>query len=354
MGSSTENSAFFPARNPADPTRTPGGSSGGSAVAVAARMTPAALGTDTGGSVRQPAAYTGCVGVKPTYGRVSRFGLIAYASSLDVVGPMASDVRGAARLLEVIAGHDPHDGTSLDAPVDAYEAACERGVQGLRVGVPEEYFGAGLQPEVKERVEAAIRRLEREGATLIPVHLPHTRHAVATYYVLATAEASSNLSRFDGVRFGLRNEPPGGDVAAMYRATRGQGFGAEVKRRIVLGTYVLSHGYYDAYYRKAQQVRTLIRRDFDQVFGEVDVIATPTAPTVAFLLGEQVDDPLTMYLNDVYTLPANLAGLPALSVPVAPAPPAGGGPALPVGLQLLGPSLSEARLFAAAAVVEAG
>ncbi|MCS6898300.1 MAG: Asp-tRNA(Asn)/Glu-tRNA(Gln) amidotransferase subunit GatA [Myxococcales bacterium] len=353
MGSSTENSAFFPARNPADPTRTPGGSSGGSAVAVAARMIPGALGSDTGGSVRQPAAYTGCVGVKPTYGRVSRFGLIAYASSLDVVGPMASDVRGAARLLEVIAGHDPRDGTSLDQPVDAYEAACERGVRGLRVGVPEEYFGTGLQPEVKTQVEAAIHLLEREGATLVPVHLPHTRHAVATYYVIATAEASSNLARFDGVRFGLRHEPPAGDVTAMYEATRGKGFGPEVKRRIVLGTYVLSHGYYDAYYRKAQQVRTLIRRDFDQVFGEVDVIATPTAPTVAFLLGEQLDDPLTMYLNDVYTLPANLAGLPALSVPVAPAPPSGGGSPLPVGLQLLGPPLAEARLFAAAAVVEA-
>jgi aspartyl-tRNA(Asn)/glutamyl-tRNA(Gln) amidotransferase subunit A len=353
MGSSTENSAYFPARNPVDPTRTPGGSSGGSAVAVAARMTPGALGSDTGGSVRQPAAYTGCVGVKPTYGRVSRYGLIAYASSLDVVGPMATDVRGAARLLEVIAGHDPHDGTSLTAPVDGYEEACGRGVAGLRVGVPEEYFGAGLQPAVKASVEAALRRLEREGATLVPVHLPHTRHAVATYYVLATAEASSNLSRFDGVRFGLRKEPSGGDVSAMYGATRREGFGAEVRRRIVLGTYVLSHGYYDAYYRKAQQVRTLIRRDFDETFAAVDLIATPTAPTVAFLLGEQVDDPLTMYLNDIYTLPASLAGLPALSVPVAPAA-VGEGPPLPVGLQLIGPALAEARLFAAAAVVEAG
>jgi len=346
MGSSTENSAYFPARNPVDPTRTPGGSSGGSAVAVAARMTPGALGSDTGGSVRQPAAYTGCVGVKPTYGRVSRYGLIAFASSLDVVGPMASDVRGAARLLAVIAGHDPRDPTSLAAPVDDYEGACERGVAGLSIGVPEEYFTEGLDPAVGASVREALARLEREGATLVPVRLPHTRHAVATYYVLATAEASSNLSRFDGVRFGLRREPAGGDVAAMYGATRGEGFGPEVRRRILLGTYVLSHGYYDAYYRKAQQVRTLICRDFAEVFASVDLIAAPTAPTVAFALGAQIDDPLTMYLNDVYTLPASLAGLPALSVPARPA----GG--LPVGLQLIGPALAEGRLFAAAAVVE--
>jgi aspartyl-tRNA(Asn)/glutamyl-tRNA(Gln) amidotransferase subunit A len=353
MGSSTENSAYFPSKNPVDPSRTPGGSSGGSAVAVAGRMTPGALGSDTGGSVRQPAAYTGCVGVKPTHGRVSRFGLVAYASSLDVVGPMASDVRGAARLLDVIAGHDPRDSTSLEAPVPSHEEACGRGVRGLRVGVPEEYFAAGLAPEVAASVREAIGALEAQGAEVRPVRLPHTRHAVATYYVLATAEASSNLSRFDGVRFGLRVEPPGADLASMYGATRNEGFGPEVRRRILLGTYVLSHGYYEAYYLKAQQVRTLIRRDFLEVFSSVDLVATPTAPTAAFRLGEQIDDPLTMYLNDIYTLPASLAGLPALSVPVRPAPAAGATPALPVGLQLIGPALGEPVLFAAAAAVEA-
>lgn len=352
MGSSTENSAYFPAKNPVDPSRTPGGSSGGSAAAVVDRMTPGALGTDTGGSVRQPAAYTGCVGVKPTYGRVSRFGLVAYASSLDVIGTLARDVRGAARLLEVIAGHDPHDGTSLNVAVDAYEAACDHGVKGLRIGVPKEYFGDGIEGDVKASVERALSTLEGEGAQLIPIHLPHTKHAVATYYVLATAEASSNLSRFDGVRFGLRNEPAKTNLQKMYEATRGEGFGTEVQRRIVLGTYVLSHGYYDAYYRKAQQVRTLICRDFKQVFEQVDLIATPTSPTVAFLLGEQKEDPLTMYLNDICTLPASLAGLPALSIPVEPTPATSQRPPLPVGLQLIGPALAEARLFSVAAVVE--
>ncbi len=352
MGSSSENSSYGPVRNPHDLARTPGGSSGGSAAAVAARLVAGTLGSDTGGSVRQPASFCGCVGVKPTHGRVSRYGLLAYASSLDVIGPLANDVRGAARLLGVIAGHDPLDPTSIEAPIDDYEEACEHGVKGLRIGVPDEYFGKGVDPEVLASVWSALSRLEARGARLEPVTLPHTRHAVATYYVLATAEASSNLSRYDGARFGLRREPPGGGLDGMYEATRGEGFGAEVRRRIVLGTYVLSHGYYDAYYRKAQQVRTLIRRDFTETFAHVDLIATPTAPTVAFKLGELIDDPLTMYLNDICTLPASLAGLPALSVPVAPAPATSTRPALPVGLQLIGPPLREARLFAAAASVE--
>ena len=350
MGSSNENSAFFPARNPHDPSRVPGGSSGGSAASVAAKMTPASLGTDTGGSVRQPAAFTGVVGVKPTYGRVSRFGLVAFASSLDVVGPFASDVRGAARVLSVVAGHDPNDATCAERAVDDYEAACDGDVRGLRIGVPADYFAEGIQPAVETSIRAALASFERAGAKLVPIALPHTRFAVAVYYVLATAEASSNLARFDGVRFGMR--AAGKDLASMYEATRGAGFGPEVQRRIVLGTYVLSHGYYDAYYLKAQKVRTLVRRDFEEAFAKVDVIAAPTAPTVAFKLGEQIDDPLTMYLNDVYTLPASLAGLPAISVPAAPAKAEGDRPALPVGLQIIAPAFEEARMFRAAAAWE--
>jgi aspartyl-tRNA(Asn)/glutamyl-tRNA(Gln) amidotransferase subunit A len=345
MGSSTENSAFFPAKNPWDTTRAPGGSSGGSAVAVAAGMAAGALGSDTGGSIRQPASFTGTVGIKPTYGRVSRYGLIAFASSLDQVGPFAADVRGAARLLEVIAGHDPHDATSLPEPVGDFEEACGRDVAGLRVGVPEEYFAEGIDPQVAEVVREAIRGLERLGCTIHPVHLAHTRYAVATYYIIATAEASSNLARFDGVRYGLRVEPKG-DLAALYDATRGAGFGREVKRRILLGTYVLSAGYYDAYYLRAQRVRTLIRRDFDAAFAEVDVIAAPVSPVVPFKLGERLDDPLAMYLADIYTLPASLAGVPALSVPCGMARPPEGGPLLPVGLQLIAPALQEERLCA--------
>ena len=348
MGSSNENSAFGPAKNPWDPARTPGGSSGGSAVAVAAGMTPGALGSDTGGSIRQPAALTGVVGVKPTYGRVSRYGLIAFASSLDQIGPFAADVRGAARLLEVISGHDPRDATSLDAPVGAYEAACGRDPRGLRVGVPEEYFAAGIEPGVEAAVRAAIDGLRGLGCEVRPVRLPHTRHAVAAYYIVATAEASSNLARFDGVRFGLRQEGEQGDLRGLYERTRGQGFGREVKRRILLGTYVLSAGYYDAYYLRAQKVRTVIRRDFEEAFREVDLLAAPVSPTTAFRLGDRVDDPLAMYLADVYTLPASLAGLPALSVPCGLAAPPGGGSALPVGLQLIGPALAEERLFTAA------
>ncbi|APR79625.1 Aspartyl-tRNA(Asn) amidotransferase subunit A [Minicystis rosea] len=346
MGSSNENSAFFPARNPWDTTRAPGGSSGGSAVAVSAGMAAGALGSDTGGSIRQPAAFTGTVGIKPTYGRVSRHGLVAFASSLDQVGPFASDVRGAARLLEVISGHDPLDATSLDTPVGDYEEACGRDVAGLRIGVPEEYFGQGLAPGVEATVREAIRRLERLGCVVRPVNLAHTRYAVATYYIIATAEASSNLARLDGVRFGLRVEPQGGDLSALYDATRGAGFGREVKRRILLGTYVLSAGYYDAYYLRAQRVRTLIRRDFDDAFSTVDVIAAPVSPVVAFKLGERIDDPLAMYLADVYTLPASLAGMPAMSLPCGlTAPPEGGSP-LPVGLQLIAPALQEERLCA--------
>jgi aspartyl-tRNA(Asn)/glutamyl-tRNA(Gln) amidotransferase subunit A len=346
MGSSTEHGAFGPTKNPHDTTRSPGGSSGGSAVSVAAGMTPAALGSDTGGSIRQPAAFTGVVGLKPSYGRVSRYGLIAFASSLDQIGPFASDVRGAARLLGVIAGRDPHDATSRDEPVPDYEAACGESVQGLRLGVPEEYFGAGLDGEVDASVRAAISELERGGCTVKPVRLPHTDYAVATYYVIATAEASSNLARFDGVRYGLRVEAS--SLAEMYGKTRDQGFGDEVKRRILLGTFVLSAGYYDAYYLKAQKVRTLIRRDFEAAFAEVDAIVSPTAPTPAFRLGEKTGDPLAMYLNDVYTLPASLAGIPGLSVPVGPTK-AG----LPIGLQILTPPFREDLALRVGAAVEA-
>jgi len=357
MGSSTEHSAFGPSKNPWDTSRCPGGSSGGSAVAVAARMTPASLGSDTGGSIRQPAAFTGVVGVKPTYGRVSRFGLVAFASSLDQIGPFATSVRGAARVLGVIAGHDPNDATSLDAPIADYEGACAASVKGLRVGVPDEYFARGLSADVEASVRAAIARLERDGAIVTRIALPHTPHAVATYYVLATAEASSNLARLDGVRYGLRVAGNAGksagagvadEVQAMYGATRDAGFGAEVKRRILLGTFVLSAGYYDAYYRKAEAVRALIRRDFERAFADVDAILTPTAPTPAFPLGAHTRDPLSMYLSDIYTLPASLAGLPALSVPVEPTP-----DGLPVGLQIMAPWLKETTLFTLAAAVEA-
>ncbi|MCU0684296.1 MAG: Asp-tRNA(Asn)/Glu-tRNA(Gln) amidotransferase subunit GatA [Polyangiaceae bacterium] len=348
MGSSTETGAYGPSRHPLDPTRTAGGSSGGSAVSVAAAMTPTSLGSDTGGSIRMPAAYTGVVGVKPSYGRVSRYGLVAFASSLDQVGPFASDVRGAARVLGVLAGHDPLDSTSLDAPVDDYEAACGRGVEGLTVGVPAEYFPEGLAAEVAGPVRAALKALEAAGAKLRPIALPHTRHALAAYYVIAPAEASSNLARFDGVRYGLRE--PGRDLASLYSATRARGFGPEVRRRIMIGTYALSAGYYDAYYLKAQKVRTLIRRDFEAAFREVDLIAAPTTPSLAFRLGEKLDDPLTMYLNDVFTLPASLAGIAALSVPLGLAP---GALALPVGLQLMAPALGEATLFRAAGACEA-
>jgi aspartyl-tRNA(Asn)/glutamyl-tRNA(Gln) amidotransferase subunit A len=352
MGSSGENSAFGPPKNPHDPSRTAGGSSGGSAVAVAAGLAPGALGSDTGGSIRQPAALSGCVGIKPSYGRVSRYGLVAFASSLDQVGPFARDVRSTARLLEVIAGRDGLDSTSSSRPVGQYEAACGRDVKGLRLGVPEEYFGEGLDPDVAASVRGAIALLEREGVEVRPVKLPHTRYGIATYYIIATAEASSNLARFDGVRFGLRIEPSHGDLLAMYGRTRDRGFGAEVKRRILLGTYVLSAGYYDAYYRKAQRVRTLIKQDFEKAFESVDVIAAPTSPTPAFRLGEKIDDPLAMYLADVYTLPASLAGIAGITLPSAAAPARGDRPSLPVGLQLLAPAFEEERLFSVSAAVE--
>jgi aspartyl-tRNA(Asn)/glutamyl-tRNA(Gln) amidotransferase subunit A len=346
MGSSNENSAFGPTKNPWDVARTPGGSSGGSAAAVAARFAPAALGSDTGGSIRQPASFTGTVGIKPTYGRVSRYGLIAFASSLDQIGPFAADVRGAARVLSVIAGRDLRDATSLDAPVEDLEAACGRGVVGLRVGVPEEYFAEGLDAEVAASVRQAIAALKDAGCTVHSVKLPHTRFAVASYYVVATAEASSNLARFDGVRYGLRVDPRH-ELRAMYGATRDAGFGAEVKRRILLGTFVLSSGYYDAYYAKAQKVRTLIRRDFEEAFRAVDVICSPAAPTPAFRLGEKANDPLAMYLSDVYTLPASLAGVPAMSVPCAPTK-----SGLPVGLHIAARPLAEATMIAVAAAWE--
>ena len=348
MGSSNENSAYGPAKNPVDPTRAPGGSSGGSAVAVAAGITPASLGSDTGGSIRQPASLCGIVGVKPSYGRVSRYGLVAFASSLDQVGPLTRDVRSAARVLEVIAGHDARDSTTAAAEVGNYVSACDKGVRGLKIGIPKEYFAEGIEPQVKRAVESAIALLERAGASLRSIQMPHTRYGVATYYVIATAEASSNLARFDGVRFGLRVEEPGMDLKQMYGSTRDAGFGSEVKRRILLGTYVLSAGYYDAYYGKAQRVRTLIRRDFERAFDEVDVIATPASPTVAFKLGERLNDPLTMYLGDIYQLPASLAGVCGISVPCALDP----GQKLPIGLQLLAPSFQEERLFAAAAAHE--
>jgi aspartyl-tRNA(Asn)/glutamyl-tRNA(Gln) amidotransferase subunit A len=351
MGSSNENSAYGVVHNPWDLSRAPGGSSGGSAAAVAARLSLGALGSDTGGSIRQPASLTGTFGLKPTYGRVSRFGLVAFASSLDQIGPFATDVRGAARVLSVIAGKDPKDATSLDAPVDDFEAACGRSLRGLRLGVPAEYFARGLDGEVEASVRAAIGALEAEGCSVVPVTLPHTRFAVATYYVIATAEASSNLARFDGVRYGLRVEPPHADVKTLIGATRDKGFGLEVKRRILLGTFVLSAGYYEAYYLKAQKTRTLLRRDFERAFtgaAGVDAIVCPTAPSAAFALGEKTGDPLSMYLSDVYTLPASLAGIPAASVPCAPTK-----SGLPIGLQILAPALKETPIVALASAWEA-
>jgi aspartyl-tRNA(Asn)/glutamyl-tRNA(Gln) amidotransferase subunit A len=352
MGSSNENSAFGPVRNPWDPTRTPGGSSGGSAACVAARLVGGSLGSDTGGSIRQPAGLTGVVGVKPTYGRVSRYGLVAFASSLDQVGPFAADVRSAARLLEVIAGRDPRDSTSAELPVGSYESACDQPLRGLRIGVPREYFAEGLDAEVEASVRAAIAALVSEGSTVHEVDMPHTRYGLATYYLVATAEASSNLARLDGVRFGLRMEARGSDLGTMYAASRGAGFGPEVKRRIMLGTYALAAGYYDAYYRKAQQVRTLIKRDFDEAFAKTDVLLTPISPTPAFTLGEKVDDPVRMYLSDVYTLPASLAGVCGISVPCAPAPATKDRPSLPIGLQIIAPAFAEERMFQVAAAWE--
>jgi aspartyl-tRNA(Asn)/glutamyl-tRNA(Gln) amidotransferase subunit A len=338
MGSSTENSAFGPARNPWDVTRIPGGSSGGSAVAVAAGMTPIALGSDTGGSIRQPAALCGIVGMKPTYGRVSRYGLIAFASSLDQIGPFARTVEDAALLLEVIAGPDPCDATSASAEVPRFTKSLEGGAAGLRIGVPRALLAQGLDPEVLGAFEESLRTLEQLGATITTIDLPHSRYAIPVYYLVATAEASSNLARYDGVRYGFRAQ--GSTLTELYDRTRSEGFGDEVKRRIVLGTYVLSAGYYDAYYLKAQQVRTLIRRDFEHAFEQVDAVAVPTSPMPAFRLGERTGDPLEMYLADVFTVSAPLAGLPAISVPCGFTR-----ERLPIGLHLTGRAWDEQTLF---------
>jgi len=347
MGGSNENSAYGPVRNPHDTERVPGGSSGGSAAAVAANMAVATLGSDTGGSIRQPASFCGVVGVLPTYGRVSRYGLIAFASSLDRVGPFAANVKDAATLLGVIAGHDTKDATSSTAPVPDYVAESEQPVKGLRIGVPAEYFGEGLEPEVRAAVEAGIAALEKEGCTVKPISLPTTKYAIPTYYLVATAEASANLARFDGVRYGYRSASSE-NLASMYRHSRDEGFGAEVKRRILLGTYALSAGYYDAYYLKAQQVRRLLAEEFLRAFADVDAIATPTSPMPAFKLGEKLDDPLSMYLADIYTVTASLAGICGVNVPCGKT-----GAGLPVGMQILAAHLNEGTAFRVARAVEA-
>ena len=339
MGSSTENSAFKATRNPWDLNRVPGGSSGGSTAAVAAATAIATLGSDTGGSIRQPASFCGVVGMKPTYGRVSRYGLVAFASSLDQIGPVTLTVADAALLLGVIAGHDERDSTSVDLPVPDYYGNLKQDIKGLKIGVPSEYFGAGLDVEVEAAVRLGCRHLASAGARLDDVSLPHTDYAVATYYLLATAEASSNLARYDGVKYGFRAEDADG-LIDMYRKTRAQGFGDEVKRRIMLGTYALSAGYYDAYYRKAQQVRTLITRDFDKAFADCDVLVAPVCPTPAFAFGEKVDDPLAMYLSDILTIPVNLAGLPAISVPCGFTK-----NGLPIGLQIIAKPFAEETLL---------
>ncbi len=346
MGSSTENSSYQKTANPWDLQRTPGGSSGGSAAAVAARMTPLALGSDTGGSIRQPAGLCGIVGLKPTYGRVSRYGLVAYASSLDQIGPMATDVAGTAALLEAIAGHDPRDSTSVPCDVPRYTTTLEQPLAGLRIGIAREHFGAGLDPEVEQGVRSAIDVYRSLGATVHEISLPHQKYAVAVYYIVAPSEASSNLARYDGVHYGHRASQFDG-LVDMYSSSRGEGFGAEVKRRIMLGTYALSAGYYDAYYLKALKVRRLIRGDFDAAFQQVDLIATPVNPTPAFKLGELVNDPLAMYLSDIYTISANLAGIPGISIPAG-----FHSLGLPLGLQLLAPPFEEERLLRAARMHE--
>jgi aspartyl-tRNA(Asn)/glutamyl-tRNA(Gln) amidotransferase subunit A len=346
MGSSNENSAFHPVRNPRDLTRVPGGSSGGAAAAVAADMAVVTLGSDTGGSIRQPASFCGVVGLMPTYGRVSRNGLIAFASSLDHIGPLAKTVKDAAIVLRTIAGRDPMDSTSADLPVPDYVAELDKPVRGLKLGVAKEYFGEGLDDEVGQAVEAAIDKLKRLGCEIVAVSLPHTPYAIPTYYLVATAEASSNLARYDGVRYSYR-APGVKSLAEMYRRSRDEGFGAEVKRRIMLGTYALSAGYYDAYYLKAQKVRTLLVRDFEEAFTKVDAIVTPTSPTAAFRLGEKSNDPLAMYLADVYTVTADLAGIPGISVPCGETR-----EKLPIGLQILGRHFDEATILRVAHAYE--
>jgi aspartyl-tRNA(Asn)/glutamyl-tRNA(Gln) amidotransferase subunit A len=345
MGSSNENSAYGPVRNPVALDRVPGGSSGGSAAAVAAGLAVAALGTDTGGSIRQPGACCGVPALMPTYGRVSRYGLIAFASSLDRIGPFAKNIDDAAAIMSVIAGRDEYDATSAPVPAPDYASGLERPVQGMRIGVPEEYFAEGIDSEVKEKVLAGIALLERLGCRRISLKMPHTEYAIATYYIIATAEASSNLARYDGVRYGLR--VPGATLIEMYRKTRERGFGAEVKRRLMLGTYALSTGYYDAYYLRAQKVRALIARDFSQAFEKVDAIVAPTAPTPAFKLGEKTSDPLQMYLADIYTVTGSLAGIPGISVPCGMTK-----QKLPIGMQILGPHFSEAGILQLARAFE--
>ncbi|MBN1466596.1 Asp-tRNA(Asn)/Glu-tRNA(Gln) amidotransferase subunit GatA [candidate division KSB1 bacterium] len=346
MGSSNESSCFGPVKNPHDNERVPGGSSGGSAAAVSGDLCMAALGSDTGGSIRQPASFCGIVGLKPTYGRVSRFGLVAYASSLDQIGPLTKSVHDAALLLRVIAGHDPLDSTSANLPVDDYLAFLDKEIKGMRIGLPREYFAKGLDPNVEKPIREQIDVLRKAGAEFVEVSLPHTEYAVAAYYIIATAEASSNLARFDGARYGVRAAAVQ-DLEEMYVQSRTLGFGEEVKRRIMLGTYVLSSGYYDAYYRKAQQVRTLVKRDFDQALARVDCLLTPVAPTTAFKLNEKLDDPLKMYLSDVYTVSLNLAGLPGISVPCSV-----DANDLPVGLQLIGKPFSEGSIMRVANFIE--
>lgn len=350
MGSSTENSALKITRNPHDPERIPGGSSGGSAAAVADGTAIAALGSDTGGSIRQPGSHCGVVGLKPSYGRVSRYGLVAYASSLDQIGPLTRTVEDAAMILQAIAGFDPADSTSLDVPADDYLSGLNDGVKGMKLGVPKEYFGDGIDAGVRKLVEAAIQKLAAQGAEIVDISLPNTEHAVATYYIIAPAEASSNLSRFDGIRYGHRAANPS-DILDLYKKSREEGFGPEVKRRIILGTYVLSSGYYEAYYGRAQKVRTLIRRDFENAFQQVDAIVSPVAPTPARRIGAFANDPLHEYLSDIFTLSANLAGIPGISVPCGVTD-FDGGKNLPVGLQILGPHLGEAKLLRIAKAAE--
>lgn len=352
MGSATENSALQVTRNPRDHSRIPGGSSGGSAAAVADLTAIAALGSDTGGSIRQPASHCGVVGLKPSYGRVSRYGLVAFASSLDQVGPITQTVEDAALILQAISGNDPLDSTCSDAPVPDFLADLDRGVKGLKLGIPKEYFGHGIAPGVRKNVEAAIESLAAQGAEIVDISLPHTEHAVATYYVLAPAEASSNLSRFDGIRYGHRASNPA-DILDLYQKSREQGFGPEVKRRIILGTYVLSSGYYDAYYGRAQKVRILVQRDFENAFKQVDAILSPVSPNPARKIGQFSDDPLHEYLSDIFTISANLAGIPGISVPCGTTDDDDGGHGLPVGIQILAPHFGEAKLLQIARAIEA-
>jgi aspartyl-tRNA(Asn)/glutamyl-tRNA(Gln) amidotransferase subunit A len=350
MGSSTENSALGKTCNPHDPSRVPGGSSGGSAAAVADRTAIAALGSDTGGSIRQPASHCGIVGLKPSYGRVSRYGLVAFASSLDQIGPLTQSVEDAALILQAIAGFDPADSTSLDVPVPDYLATLNHGVKGMKLGIPKEYFGHGIHPGVRAQVEKSIHSLSAQGAELVEISLPHTEYAVATYYVIAPAEASSNLSRFDGIRYGHRAPNPT-DILDLYKKSREQGFGPEVKRRIILGTYILSSGYYNAFYSHAQKVRTLIRQDFENAFEKVDAILSPVVPSPARKIGLSGSDPLHEYLADIFTIAANLAGIPGIAIPCGTVP-SGDGKNLPVGIQILGPHLGEAKLLQIAKAAE--